>query len=80
MFSSHHDVAVHPSCLITLLPRSYARSADGLKELIQLIPNFQKKIDEPRARPSQMMPKSFIAQYVCNVTQDDIQVYKQQSR
>lgn len=25
---------------------SYARSADALKELLRLIPNFQKKIDE----------------------------------
>jgi len=28
------------------LSLSYARSADALKELTQLIPNFQKKIDE----------------------------------
>jgi hypothetical protein len=28
------------------LPFSYARSADALKELSRLIPNFQKKIDE----------------------------------
>jgi hypothetical protein len=28
------------------LSLSYARSADALKELTRLIPNFQKKIDE----------------------------------
>jgi len=31
--------------MLTLL-LSYARSADALKELARLIPNFQKKIDE----------------------------------
>jgi hypothetical protein len=29
-----------------ILSHSYARSADALKELTRLIPNFQKKIDE----------------------------------
>ena len=32
--------------ILTLLLHSYARSADALKELTRLIPNFQKKIDE----------------------------------
>jgi len=32
--------------MLTLLGHSYARSADALKELTRLIPNFQKKIDE----------------------------------
>jgi hypothetical protein len=31
---------------ILMLSHSYARSADALKELTRLIPNFQKKIDE----------------------------------
>ena len=31
---------------IVLSLHSYARSADSLKELTRLIPNFQKKIDE----------------------------------
>jgi hypothetical protein len=30
------------------LSLSYVRSADALKELSQLIPNFQKKIDEAK--------------------------------
>ena len=33
-------------CCINILLNSYARSADALKELVRLIPNFQKKIDE----------------------------------
>ena len=32
--------------ILTLLGHSYARSADALKELTRLIPNFQKKIDK----------------------------------
>ena len=32
--------------LLMLSLQSYARSADVLKELTRLIPNFQKKIDE----------------------------------
>lgn len=37
--------STHFCHMLTLL-FSYARSADALKELTRLIPNFQKKIDE----------------------------------
>ena len=33
-------------CCVLLYCHSYVRSADSLKELTRLIPNFRKKIDE----------------------------------
>ncbi len=36
-----------------MLFHSYARSAEALKELIRLIPNFQKKIDEAKPDDAQ---------------------------
>src|SRR5467141_3358749 len=43
--SGGKEVSCINSLLLTLL-LSYARSADALKELTRLIPNFQKKIDK----------------------------------
>ena len=47
-----------------LLEHSYARSADALKELTRLIPNFQKKIDEAEPDKAQefysMVSQEFI--------------------
>ena len=46
------------------LEHSYARSADALKELTRLIPNFQKKIDEAEPDEAQefysMVSQEFI--------------------
>jgi hypothetical protein len=52
-----------------LLEHSYARSADALKELMRLIPNFQKKIDETEPDEAQefysMVSQEFV-QLTCN--------------
>ena len=44
--------SIHFCCVLTLL-LSFARSADALKELTRLIPNFQKKIDEAQPDDAQ---------------------------
>jgi hypothetical protein len=50
--------------ILTLFEHSYARSADALKELTCLIPNFQKKIDEAEPDEAQefysMVSQEFI--------------------
>ena len=38
---------------LIILSHSYARSAEALKELTRLIPNFQKKIDETEPHEAQ---------------------------
>lgn len=63
--SSEGRVSFSPAHLIlTLLGRSYSRSADALKELTRLIPNFQKKIDEAEPEEAQefysMVSQAFI--------------------